>query len=64
MELLELAKKEYAELDAEKKRLAKELAEVDKKMKPITLFLRSSGELKITGGKKRGRKPKAMMASE
>jgi len=60
MELLELAKKEYADLDAEKKRLAKELEEVEKKMKPIILFLRSSGELiRVTGGKKRGRKPKA-----
>jgi len=64
MELLELAKKEYAELDAEKKRLAKELEEVEKKMKPIVLFLRSSGELRVTGGKKRGRKPKAAVAAE
>jgi hypothetical protein len=64
MELLELAKKEYAELDAEKKKLIKEIEEVEKKMKPIVLFLRSSGELRATGGKKRGRKPKAMTVSE
>lgn len=64
MELLELAKKEYEELNAEKKRLAKEMKELEKKIKPITLFLRSSGELGITGGKKRGRRPKAMTAAE
>jgi|GEM_PF-4643943 len=64
MELLELAKKEYAELYEEKKRLQKEMDEVEKKMKPIILFLRSSGEFKVVGGKKRGRKPKNMAAAE
>ena len=60
MELLELAKKEYTELSEGKKRLAKELQELEKKIKPILTFLRSSGELKAIGGKKRGRKPKNM----
>jgi cell division septum initiation protein DivIVA len=63
MELLELAKKEYAELYEEKKRLTKEMDELEKKMKPIVMFLRSSGELKAAG-KKRGRKPKNMTAAE
>jgi cell division septum initiation protein DivIVA len=64
MELLELAKKEYAELYEEKKRLTKEMDELEKKMKPIIMFLRSSGELKTISGKKRGRKPKNAAVAE
>jgi cell division septum initiation protein DivIVA len=63
MELLELAKKEYEELNAKKKELKNKLKELEKKGKALTLFLRSSGELP-TSGKRRGRKPKNATMAE
>lgn len=61
MELLELAKKEYADLMKKKAELQKEIECLDKKIKPISLFLNASGEKGATEGKKRGRKSKAVI---
>lgn len=55
--LSELAKKEYDELLKQKTDLQTQVAEIDKKIKPLTLYLQATGALK--GGGKRGRKPKA-----
>ncbi len=53
--LLELAKKEYDDLTRQKADLQAQVAEIDKKIKPLTAYLQAIGALK---GSKRGRKPK------
>lgn len=55
--LNELAKKEYEELTKQRADLQGQIAEIDKKIKPLTAYLQAIGALK--GGGKRGRKPKA-----
>ena len=54
--LAELAKKEYDELAKQKTDLQTQIAEVEKKIKPLTAYLQAIGALKVS---KRGRKPKA-----
>lgn len=52
-----LAKKEFDELTKQKTDLQAQIAEIDKKLKPIQGYMQAAGLVKP--GKKRGRKAKA-----
>ena len=54
-DLAVLAKREYDELAKQKTDLQAQMAEIDKKIKPLTAYLQATGALKVS---KRGRKPK------
>jgi prefoldin subunit 5 len=55
-----MAKKEFEELTKQKTELQGQIAEIDKKIKPLTAYLQAIGALK---GAKRGRKPKEATAA-
>jgi flagellar biosynthesis chaperone FliJ len=54
--LADMAKKEFEDLTAKKTELQSQMAEIDKKIKPLTAYLQAIGAIKSS---KRGRKPKA-----
>ena len=56
-----LAKKEYDELNKQKTDLLGQVAEIDKKMKPLVAYMQAAGLVKP--GKKRGRKAKGEAAA-
>lgn len=51
-----MAKKEYEESTKQKTDLQSQMAEIDKKIKPLTAYLQALGAIRSS---KRGRKPKA-----
>ncbi|MFH2120926.1 MAG: hypothetical protein ABIJ25_11100 [Pseudomonadota bacterium] len=53
--LAEMAKKEYEDLSKQKTDLQSQMAEIDKRIKPLTAYLQAIGAIKSS---KRGRKPK------
>ncbi len=57
-ELAELAQQKLAELKTKKDTLSKELAEVNKELKPLEAYLRASGVIEKPATTKRGRKAK------
>lgn len=58
--LMEMAKKEYDELTKQKTELQAQIAEIDKKVKPLTAYLQAIGAIRSS---KRGRKPKEAPAA-
>lgn len=57
-DLAELANKKYEELKGKREKLSKDLAEVDKELKPLEAYLKAIGAIVEPEKPRRGRKPK------